>query len=113
MGIPMSMMRIASCLVKVNREQEASALAADAVELHKKYANSLDLGDALLEYATILSATHQFKQALTTLDEALILFEEGHLSHHSTAIKLQQAELLLKMGEMEKRVLFHERSVRT
>ncbi len=100
-GIPMSMMRIASCLVKVNREQEASALAAEAVELHKKYANSLDLGDALLEYATILSATHQFKQALTTLDEALILFEEGHLSHHSTAIKLQQAELLLKMGETE------------
>ncbi len=91
-------MRIASCLVKLNRMEEACELAAVAVEAHRKRGSLLDVADALREYATVLVASYRLPEALAALHEALALFVQGGLEHHASATKLQQAELLLETG---------------
>ncbi|HXZ03487.1 MAG TPA: CHAT domain-containing tetratricopeptide repeat protein [Ktedonobacteraceae bacterium] len=93
------MLKMANCLVKLNRAQEASTLAAEAVELYRRLGDSLDTGDALREYATILAASSRLREAHAALDEAWMLFTKGHFEHHASTTKLQQAELLLEIGD--------------
>ena len=95
-----TMLPIASCLIKLNRNQEACTMAAEAVEGYRKLGESLDTGDALCKYATILIASGRLKDAVKILDEAWILFNQGGFVHHATSMRLQQAELLLEMGEI-------------
>jgi CHAT domain-containing protein len=91
---------MANCLMKLNRAQEACQLVEEAVELYRKLGTSLQASNALREYATILVASGKLKEALTILDEAWMLFNRGGFGHHALATKLQQAELLLKMGSV-------------
>ncbi|HEV2663071.1 MAG TPA: tetratricopeptide repeat protein, partial [Ktedonobacteraceae bacterium] len=91
-------LRIANCLVKLNRTQEASALAREAVELNRSTGMSLSTGNALREYATALVASNRLQEALSILDEAWTLFSRSGFEPHAFATKLQQAELLLESG---------------
>ncbi|TMD67286.1 MAG: tetratricopeptide repeat protein [Chloroflexi bacterium] len=93
-------LKMANCLVKLNRAQEASPLAAEAVEIYRHLGVSLDTADALREYALILVASGRLKEAHSALDEAWTLFTKGHFEHHASTTKLQQAELLLEMGDV-------------
>lgn len=94
------MLKMANCLVKLNRAEEASRLASEAVEIYRRLGDSLDMADALREYATILEASARPKEALSALDEASTLFTKGRFEHHASATKLQQAELVLEMGDV-------------
>jgi CHAT domain-containing protein len=94
------LLKMANCLVKLNRAEEASRLAAEAVEIYRRLGVSLDTGDALREYAAILVASDRSKEALSTLDEAWALFTKGRFEHHASTTKLQQAELLREMGDV-------------
>ncbi|HZR43832.1 MAG TPA: CHAT domain-containing protein [Ktedonobacteraceae bacterium] len=91
-------LRMARCLVKLNRVEEACLLAANAIEIYRQLSSPIDAGEALQEYAATLVASNKLKDAITILDEAYGLFNRGNFVHHATAIKLQQAELLLEMG---------------
>jgi tetratricopeptide (TPR) repeat protein len=89
---------IANCLVKLDRGQEATLLANEAVESYRSAGTSLNTGNALREYATTLVASSRSKEALLALDEAWMLLSRGGFEPHAFATKLQQAELLLEMG---------------
>src|SRR6266571_8203458 len=91
---------MANCLVKLYRVQEACQLAVEAVEVSRQLGVSLDTGDALREYATMLVASGRSKEALAALDEAWALFNRGGFDHNAFATKLQQAELLLQIGSV-------------
>lgn len=91
-------LRIANCLVKLNRAQEACLLAREAVEIYRSAGMSLSTGNALREYATTLVASSRSKEALSALDEAWMLLSRGGFEPHAFATQLQQAELLLEMG---------------
>ena len=93
---------MAKCLVKLNRTEEASVLASSAVEMYRQTGISLSTGDALREYATTLIAAGRLKEAMSSLDEARILFETGGFDHHASAARLQQAELLLELQDFGK-----------
>jgi CHAT domain-containing protein len=93
-------LRIANCLVKLNRAQEACLLANEAVETYRQCALSFSAGDALREYATMLVAAGRLREALTALNEGLMIFDRGGFDPHAYATKLQQAELLLEMGSI-------------
>src|SRR6266496_6008337 len=93
---------MAKCLVKLNRTEEASELASSAVETYRQTGISLSTGDALREYATTLIAAGRLKEAMSSLDEARILFETGGFDHHASAARLQQAELLLELQDFGK-----------
>jgi len=90
-------LRIANCLVKLNRGQEAAIWANEAVEIYRSTGTSLTTGNTLREYATTLAASGRLKEALVALDEAWTLFNRGGFEPHAFATKLQQAELLLEM----------------
>ena len=90
-------LRMANCLVKLNRVQEACQLAGEAVEVSRQFGVSLDTGDALREYASMLVASGRLGEALAALNEAWTLFDQGGFDHYASATKLQQAELLLEM----------------
>ena len=94
------MLKMANCLVKLNRAREASQQAAEAVEIYRPLGVSLDTADALREYAVTLVASGRLKEALSALDEAWTLFTKGRFEHHASTTKLQQAELLLEMGDV-------------
>ncbi len=94
------MLRMAACLVKLNRAREACQLAAEAVEIFRRLDRSLDTGDALREYATTLVASGRSQEALAALDEAWTLFSRGGFEHQATATRLQQTELLLEIGSV-------------
>jgi CHAT domain-containing protein len=94
------MLRMAACLVKLNRAREACQLAAEAVEIFRRLDRSLDTGDALREYATTLVASGRSKEALAALDEAWTLFTRGGFEHQASASRLQQIELLLAIGSV-------------
>ncbi len=94
------MQRMAACLVKLNRTQEACQLAGEAVKVCRQLGISLDTGDALREYATTLVASGRLEEAVAVLDEAWTLFSRGGFDHYASATKLQQAELLLQMGSI-------------
>lgn len=91
--------RMAVCLVKLNRVQEACLLAAEAVAACRQLGAALYTGDALREYAVTLIASGRPQEALAALDEAQALFTQGGLEHQASSIKLQQVELLLEIGD--------------
>jgi CHAT domain-containing protein len=91
---------MANCLVKLNRAQEACQLALEGVNVYRQLDESLDLGDALREYATMLVASGRLKEALTVLDEAWTIFNQGGFAPYASFTGLQQAELLLEMGSV-------------
>ncbi len=93
------MQRMAVCLVKLNRVQEARTLAAEAVEACRQLGAALYTGDALREYAVTLIASGRPREALAALDEAQAHFTKGGIEHQISLIKLQQAELLLEIGD--------------
>lgn len=93
-------LRMAKCLVKLNRVQEACQSAGEAVKASRQFGVSLDTGDALREYASMLVASGRLEEALTALREAWTLFDQGGFDHYASATKLQQAELLLDMGDV-------------
>src|SRR5216683_6566104 len=90
--------RTANCLVKLNRAQEACFLASEAVEISRKSGISLNIGNALREYATTLVASSRLKEALVVLDEAWTLLNRGGFDPLAFATRYQQAEILLKLG---------------
>jgi len=92
---------IANCLVKLNRVQEACHLAMEAVQVYQEQGISLDTGDALREYATMLVAAGEIEEAVMALDEAWSLFSRGGFEHHAAVVKLQQSELLFKIGSFD------------
>jgi CHAT domain-containing protein len=89
---------MAKCLLKLNRADEACTLAEEAVQVHRQPGSSLQLSNALREYAATLIASGQSQEALAVLEEAGTLFSNGGLIHYAAITKLQQAELLLSMG---------------
>jgi CHAT domain-containing protein len=91
-------LRIANCLVKLNRAQEACQLAFEAVEVYRERGISLDTSEALREYATMLVAAGRIEEAVKALDEAGTLYIKGGFAYHAAITKLQQSELLFKMG---------------
>lgn len=88
------------CLVNLNRAQEACQLASEAVKTYRQFGVSLDMGEALCQYATTLSASGRTEEALAALDEACAFFSRGRMDHYVFAAKLQQAELLLERGSV-------------
>ncbi len=102
---PMSLaelnLRLADCLVKLDRAEEACRLAEEAVSTYREVGVSLDTGDALREYATTLMALGRLKEALGVLDEAEELFTQSGFDHYASTIKIQRAELLLSLGSVE------------
>ncbi len=102
---PMSLaelkLRLADCLIKLDRAEEATVLADEAVHIYRNIGVSLDTGDALREYATALMALGRPKEALHTLDEAEELFTQGGFDHYASTIKMQRAELQLILGSPE------------
>src|SRR6266581_7054813 len=91
---------IANCLVKLNRPQEACGLANEAVALYRQFNIPLSLGKALPEYATTLATSGQLEEALTTLEEAWTILDEGKFDSYASATKLRQAELFLTKGDI-------------
>ena len=91
-------LRIANCLVVLNRTQEACHWANDAVGIYRQSGLSLSTGNALREFARTLVASGQLKEAMVALDEASMLLSLKGFEPHAFATKLQQAELLLEMG---------------
>jgi CHAT domain-containing protein len=89
---------MANCLVKLNRAQEACQLAAEGVKACRQLGVSLDMGDALREYATTLVASGRLDEAVAALDEAWTFFNRCGFDHYASVTKLQQAELLLEKG---------------
>ena len=89
---------MAKCLVKLNRQHEASQLADEAVKEYRQHGASLLTSNALLEYATALLACRRFKDALAALDEAWTFIDCSRFERYALATKLLQAELLLEMG---------------
>src|SRR5216683_2571345 len=94
-------LQMAQALIKLNRANEASTLAYEAVEIYRRQLGaSLHASNALREYATTLVASGRLNEALAALDEAQALFDQGGFSHHASATRLQRAELLLQMGSV-------------
>ncbi len=90
--------RMTDCLVKLNRAQEACQLAVEAVNLYRQHGASLNTGEALCEYATALVAAGKVEEALSALNEAQPLFDQGGFDHYAHDTRLQRAELLLERG---------------
>jgi CHAT domain-containing protein/tetratricopeptide (TPR) repeat protein len=95
MPLALLKLRIADCLVKLNRANEACQLAEEAVRSYREIGVLLDTGEALREYATTLIACGRTGEALKALNEAEDLFVQGDLGHYAAATRLQHAELLL------------------
>ncbi|HET9999805.1 MAG TPA: tetratricopeptide repeat protein, partial [Ktedonobacteraceae bacterium] len=92
---------MANCLTKLNRSQEACQLVEEAVDLYRQSGTSLQTSNALREYGTALRASGKLPEALDALREALVLFHHGGLGHFVRTTKLQQAEILLEMGNSD------------
>lgn len=92
---------IATCLVKLNRAREASLLSEEAVKTYLQFGMSLSIGDALRTHASTLQACGRLQEALTTLEKAWNLLHSGGFDHHASATRLQLAELLLEMGNVD------------
>ncbi|MFL5701515.1 MAG: CHAT domain-containing protein [Ktedonobacteraceae bacterium] len=91
-----------NCLVKINKVQEACLLVNEAIEIYRQFATPLSTGIALHEYTIILMFSDRLEEALTTLDEAWMLFNREGFDHYASATKLQQAELNLQIGAFDK-----------
>ena len=92
---------MANCLTKLNRAPEACQLVEEAVATYKQVGTSLQASNALREYASSLQASSRFQEALNVLKEALTLFHHGGFDLYISATKLQEAEILLEMGDLD------------
>lgn len=90
---------MADCLTKLSRSQEACRLAEEAIAVYRHIGDSLQTSNALREYATALRTTGRLREALAALEAALTVFDHGGFDHYVTATKLQQAEVLLELGD--------------
>jgi tetratricopeptide (TPR) repeat protein len=90
-------LRIADCLVKLNRAVEACQLAEEAVRMYRRAGGPLDTGNALCQYASALVACGRPGEALSALDEAEAVFSQGGFDHHACTARLHRAELLLSI----------------
>lgn len=93
-------LRIANCLIKLNRAQEGCILANEAVASYRQVGISLSTANALREYATTLVASGRSQEALAAFEEAGTLLNNRQFASFSFTTKLQQAELLLEMGHI-------------
>ncbi|MGZ3609456.1 MAG: CHAT domain-containing protein, partial [Ktedonobacteraceae bacterium] len=91
---------MARCLVKLNRTQEASHLAAEVVKAERQFGISLNTVLALNEYASTLVASGRMQESMAILDEVLLICSQRGFEHQAAITKLYQAELLLKIGEV-------------
>ena len=89
---------MASCLVKLDRMQEACLVSEEAVEAYRKAGVSQSTGNSLHQHAMTLMASGKLKEALVVLDETWELFKNGGFEPLAYLAKLQQAEILLEMG---------------
>ncbi|HEY5001792.1 MAG TPA: tetratricopeptide repeat protein, partial [Ktedonobacteraceae bacterium] len=94
-------LRMANCLTKLSRVQEACHLVEEAVETYKQIGTSRQTSNALREYASILRTSGRLQEALAVLKEALKLFHHGGFEHFIFATKLQEAEILLEMDNLD------------
>jgi CHAT domain-containing protein/tetratricopeptide (TPR) repeat protein len=90
-------LKIASCLVRLNRSQEACRLAAEATRILRERDISLDTANTLREYAHILVKSGRLKEAIGTLDEAQSLFKDAGFARSAFDTRLEQAELSLEL----------------
>lgn len=90
---------MADCLTKLSRSQEACRLVEEAVAVYQHIGDSLQTSNALREYATALRATGRLREALAALEAALTVFDHGGFDHYVSATKLQQAVVLLELGD--------------
>ena len=95
-------LHIASCFVKLNRVREGCALANEAVVSYRQVGISLSTANALREYATTLVACGRSQEALAAFEEASALLNNKQFVPFAVTVKLQQAELLLEMGQETK-----------
>ncbi len=93
---------IANCLVKLNRTNEACVLSVEAVEVYRKFDVSLSTRYVLREHAAVLAAAGKVTEALIILNEALSLIQNSELDYFTFAVELQQSELFLRIGDIEK-----------
>ena len=94
-------LQMADCLTKLNRTQEACHLVEEAVATYKQIGTSRQTSNALREYASTLRASGRLQEALIALKEALTLFHHGGFDHFIFATKLQEAEILLDVGDLD------------
>jgi CHAT domain-containing protein len=92
---------MADCLTKLNRAQAGCQLVEEVVVTYKQIGTSRQTSNALREYASTLRASGRLQEALTALKEALKLFHHGGFDHFIFAIKLQEAEILLEMDDLD------------
>jgi CHAT domain-containing protein len=93
-------LQMANALVKLNRGYEACQLAQEATEVYRQLDVSLQTSNALREYAVTLVASGRLQEAIAALNEAWVLFNQGGFHHHSSATRIQRAELLLEIGSV-------------
>lgn len=91
-------LHMADCLVKLNRTEEAGQLAAQALERSQQLGASLEAVDVIRRYATILRVSGRLQEAVAALNDAEERFAQGNFEHHTSAARLQRAEIVLEMG---------------
>jgi tetratricopeptide (TPR) repeat protein len=91
-------LKMASCLVKLNRTQEACRLAAEATQVLRERDTSLDTANTLRDYAHILITSGRLKEAVGILDEAQALFKRVGFARSAFGTRLEQAELSLELA---------------
>lgn len=89
---------MASCLVKLDRMQEACVVSEEAVEAYRKVGISQSIGNSLHQHAITLVAAGKLNEALAVLDEAWSLFKNGGFEPLAYLAMLHQAEILLEMN---------------
>jgi tetratricopeptide (TPR) repeat protein len=91
-------LKMANCLVKLNRTQEACRLAAEATQILRERDISLDTANTLRDYAHILVTSGRLKEAIGILDEAQTLFKRVGFARSAFGTRLEQAELSLELA---------------
>ncbi len=91
-------LKMANCLVKLNRTQDACRLAAEAALIFRQRDTSIETADALREYAHILFNARKLQEAIEVLSEAEALFTQAGFERSAFGTKLQQAEIALELG---------------
>lgn len=93
-------LKMANCLLKLGRTQDASRLAAEAAVIFRQRDTSIETADALREYAHILINARKLQEAIEVLSEAETLFTQAGFERSAFSTKLQQAEIALELGNV-------------
>ncbi|HEX7735115.1 MAG TPA: CHAT domain-containing tetratricopeptide repeat protein [Ktedonobacteraceae bacterium] len=91
-------LKMASCLIKLNRAQEACRLAGEATQILRERDTSLDTANTLRDYAHILITAGRLKEAISILDEAQAQFQQVGFARSTFGTRLEQAELSLELA---------------